>query len=97
MRQIFHSLSLLIATALLTSVCYADSPSLAKNNLELATTTTINATTLSADPILLTPTSSMKSIVKKVQNLSQGAGLFGKKIKTVIRKDLIGFQYTTQW
>ncbi len=46
---------------------------------------------------LLKPTTKFDNLIKKVQTISQGGGYFGKKVKTVIGRDTVGLQYSTQW
>lgn len=57
----------------------------------------IKTTNLQKQVRLLKPTSTFGNLITKVQSISQGGGFFGKHVKTVIGRDVVGLQYSTQW
>ena len=46
--------------------------------------------------IPITP-SKLTNIVKKAIYLTEGAGILGENVSTVVKKDVVGLQYTMQW
>lgn len=79
----------------------AASPSLADKSLTHITSNyspkTIKTTNPQKQVRLLKPTSTFDHLITKVQSISQGGGFFGKNVKTVIGKDIVGLQYSKQW
>lgn len=79
----------------------AASPSLANKSLSHIASgyspKTIKAIKPQKQARLLKPTSKFDNLIDKVQSISQGGGIFGKNVKTVIGRDTVGLQYSTQW
>jgi len=42
-------------------------------------------------------TSPLEKVVNHVKYISEGAGILGDNLTTVINKDIVGLQYTSQW
>ncbi len=44
-----------------------------------------------------TTPSKLSSIVNKAKYLTEGAGMLGDNVSTVVKKNIVGIQYTMQW
>ncbi len=98
MKKLFFISLVASFSCLLSLATTAGETSLAEKTLELVTTTpNITYSTKKHKPVNFKSVSKLESIVKKAQHITQGAGILGKDIKTVIHKDLIGLQYTKKW
>lgn len=46
---------------------------------------------------ILKPTSPIDDLANKIRFLRNGAGLFGKNIRPILKKDHVGIQYNIEW
>lgn len=45
----------------------------------------------------LTPISKLDSLIDKAQTIRHAGGIFGKNVRPILKKHLVGFQYSTKW